>query len=113
MSTDFNGVVNGPIPEGAPHLKIPFTIKTDGTAATVQQDTSEDVVQCVAVLFGTDPGTRLMVPSYGITDPTFAGINQVRVQAAVKQWEPRATVTMQYTPDGIEQVAVSVAGGTS
>lgn len=111
MSTDVNGVVNGPIPAGAPHFKIPFTILTDGTAETVQQDTSEDVVQCVAVLFGTAPGTRLMLPGYGITDPTFAGINQVIVQAAVKQWEPRATVSMQYTPDGVEQVAVTVAGG--
>jgi phage baseplate assembly protein W len=107
-ATDSNGVVLGPSPTGIPHLAIPFTIGPLGAAATVQQDTAAEVIQSVAMLVGTEPGTRLMVPTYGMADPTFTGINQPALLLAVRRWEPRAKVTVGVTQGGEEFVTVGV-----
>lgn len=111
MATDQNGVVLGATPPGVPHLAIPFTIGADGTANVVAQDSVPEVVQSVAMLVGTRPGTRLMVPTYGINDPTFGGIDQPALHAAASKWEPRATVGVQVTPANEEYVSVGVGIG--
>lgn len=102
------GIVSGPAPIGVPHLALPFAIGADGSALTVEQDSEAEVVQSVGVLVGTRPGTRTMVPSYGITDPTFVGVQVGELTRAVAVWEPRASVTVQVTPGGTEQVVVQV-----
>jgi phage baseplate assembly protein W len=112
MATDPNGVVIGAIPSGVPHLTIPFTIGYDGTASVLEQDTSDEIVQSVAMCVGSEPGQRLLVPNYGVVDPTFAGINTSAVIAACGRWEPRATVSIQATPGGTEKVVVGVKGGS-
>lgn len=108
-TTDVNGVVLGDAPTGVPHLKIPFAIGSDGSAATVKQDSEEEIVQSVAMLVGTRTGTRLMVPTYGIPDPTFGGLSPVTVQVAAGRWEKRARVSVAATPGNTEQVLVEVA----
>lgn len=110
--TTVNGVVQGNPPAGVAHLKIPFALADDGTAETLAQGTSAEIVQCVANLVGTRPGTRLLVPTYGMLDPTFAGVNRLTLTAAVAKFEPRASVTVVLTPAGTEQVIVDVVGGT-
>jgi hypothetical protein len=112
VATDFNGVVVGPTPPGIPHFAVPFYVADDGAVGTVQQDTETEIIQSVAMLCGTVPGTRLVVPAYGLTDPTFAGINPTELQVQVSRFEERATsVTVVYTPANQELVAVEVAGG--
>lgn len=114
MATDSNGVVLGPVPPGIPHIAIPFTVSiSDGTAAVVEQDTGEEITQCVAMLVGSRPGDRQAVPTYGLPDPTFTGINPIILQTSTATWEPRATVSVQSTPSNDEQVVVSVKGGTN
>lgn len=113
-ATDVNGVVLGDTPAGVPHLTVPFTIGPDGTAATVEQDTQPEVVQSVAMLCGTTPGTRLMVPGYGLDDMTFVPADRApgMIRLAVAEWEPRAAVTVSVTPGAAEQVVVEVTGGS-
>lgn len=108
MATDTNGVVLGPLPPGIPHLAIPFSIGSDGTAETLAQGTVPEIVQSVANLVGTRPGTRLMVPSYGIPDPTFAGVDPVALQLATSKWEPRATISTSIAPGNTEGVVIQV-----
>jgi phage baseplate assembly protein W len=110
--TDSSGVVQGAIPPGVPHLKIPFAIDRDGTAEVIQQGTAAEVVQCVANLVGTTPGTRMMMPAYGVPDPTFTGLNQKALQLAVGKYEDRAIVTVQVTVGNEESIVVDVQGGT-
>lgn len=98
----------GQIALSVPHLTIPFTIEATGSAAVLMQDTVPEIVQSVAALVGTRPGTRLMAPKYGITDPTFTGIDQMALHLAVITWEPRATVSVNVTPANEEYVTVQV-----
>lgn len=97
-----------------PHLAVPFTIGPTGAAQTLQQGSLAEVTQCVATLAGTRPGTRLMVPSYGTTDPAFGGLDVTAFTQAAGKWEPRAAVAVQSTPGDPQQVVVQVAiaGGT-
>ena len=111
MTTDVNGVVLGIAPSGVPHLAIPFAIGPDGTAAMLQQDTSVEIVQSVAMCVGSEPGQRLLVPNYGVADPTFAGVSTGAEVDACARWEKRASVSIQVTPGGTEQVVVGVNGG--
>lgn len=112
MTTDSNGVVQGAPPAGIPHFAVPFAIDAYGTAETLGQDTISEIVQSVANLVGTRPGTRLMAPTYGITDPTFGRIDQVELQLATAKWEPRAAVAVAVTPGNQETVVVSVGKKT-
>lgn len=78
---------------GIPHLAVPFALDGRGHARTVEQDTVAEVGQCVAVLLATRPGDRLIVPGFGIDDPTFdTGVDVDLIVDAVGKWEPRATV---------------------
>jgi hypothetical protein len=108
MATDSNGVVIGATPPGVPHLAIPCTLDYDGTAAVVEQDTSVEVVQSVAMCVGSRPGQRLLVPIYGVPDPTFGVLNRAAVAGACGRWEKRATVSVQVVPGGNERVVVEV-----
>lgn len=113
MATGSDGVIVGQRPPGVPHLRIPFSLATDGTAETVAQGTSAEIVQCVANLVGTRPGTRFALPGYGITDPTFSGIDQVALHLAANKYEPRANVSVLVKAGQTEQVVVDVGGGTA
>jgi len=92
----------------APHLAVPFTLAIDGSAATVEQDTADDIANCVRTLLSTPTGARLAVPDYGVVDPTFAGVNEAEIAAAVTEWEPRADITVTTDPTDPSQVTVSV-----
>lgn len=102
------GIVSGAAPAGTPHLAVPFLIGADGSALTVEQDSEAEVVQAVSMLVGTRPGTRTMVPAYGITDPTFVGVQVGELTRAVATWEPRASVSVQMVPGATERVVVAV-----
>ncbi len=94
-----------------PHLAVPFAIGTDGAALTVDQDSEADVASCVSALVGTRPTERIMVPSYGIADPTFTGLDRVAVADAIAAWEPRADVTITVgdtTDAGTEAMSITV-----
>lgn len=74
------------------HLQWPFELAGDGTFATVEQDTLEDVQQCIRVLVQTPLGARPLAPEIGVDDPTFAGVNGDDLQVTLEEQEPRATV---------------------
>lgn len=74
-----------------PKLQVPFAIS--GTKAkVVEQDSAAEIEQCLFALFGTEVGSRVEEPDYGIVDPTLAerGVDPEALRAAADNWEPRA-----------------------
>lgn len=105
-----------PTPAAIPHLAVPFAVGPTGSAQTVAQGSLAEVLQSVANLVGTEPGTRLLVPTYGTPDPSFAGLDRPSLTAAVAKWEPRALVRLTSTPTDPEKVTVQVglaSGGST
>lgn len=89
-----------------PHFRWPFRIDPDGTAAVVEQDSADDVTQCVQVLLATRPGERVELPEYGTPDPVFAVATQhAEILAAAERWEPRATLAdLETFPDSVDEL---------
>ena len=90
-----------------PHLRIPFRIDRTGTAEVVEQDSFEEIAQCVQTLVTTRLGERVEVPDYGIPDQVF--LSEPAVQSAslatqIEQWEPRATALVESTPDSADEL---------
>ena len=95
-----------------PHLRVPFRIGRNGAAETVDQDTDVEVAQSIRVLLGTRPGERLVVPDYGLDDPTFLPVGEVLdasvVADLVARWEDRANVRHVRRAIDDSDVAVTV-----
>lgn len=73
------------------HFSFPLRLGRDGSMKTVEQDTPEDIVQCVEVILATPIGSRLELPAFGIPILEFG--QPVPIQALVASiytWEPRA-----------------------
>jgi phage baseplate assembly protein W len=83
-----------------PHLAIPFRVTASGSAAVVDQDSFEEIAQCVGVLMSTTAGERIELPDYGIPNPVFQAESEVdtaELAMAIQKWEPRATALVHST----------------
>ena len=78
-----------------PHLAVPFRVE-HGRAVTVEEDTLDEVKQNVIVVLDSRQGERLMVPTFGLEDPTFRlaqeAIDETEILSAVEDFEPRAVL---------------------
>ena len=78
-----------------PKLAFPFELSSTGRfAKVVEQDSDEEILNCVEVLLLTHVGTREEVPDYGIADYAFrqGGVDIAALRAAIHMWEPRAEI---------------------
>ena len=93
-----------------PHLAWPLRLAASGSLAIVEQDTIDDVRQCVHVLLNTPLGARLLAPEVGVEDPTFTtGIDAQALAALLEDQEDRARVHITAAgPTGDGQHAASV-----
>lgn len=88
-----------------PHLALPVRVDPDGTFAVVEQDTGDDVRQCVEVLFRTTPGQRIEIPEYGMADLLFAvRIDEEEILGTIDRWEPRAIASLDIAPDLVDEM---------
>lgn len=62
------------MPLKPPHLRVPFAI-TGSSAAVVEQDSAEEIEQCVEACLRTTLGSRIEAPEYGIPDETFTQLS--------------------------------------
>lgn len=77
-----------------PHFALPFRFTAAG-ADVVEQDTLDDVAQCVEALLRTREGQRIDLLSYGVADLVFDTVIDVPgIIAEITQWEPRASVNL-------------------
>lgn len=85
-----------------PHLAVPLRFDMY-RLVLVEQDSAEEVAQCVAAVLRTERGTREGRPDFGVPDPTFRqvgpdGIVAEDVIDAVLEAEPRASVLADGSP---------------
>ena len=69
-------------------LSFPFRLAGAGAVATVEQASDEANAEQLAVLLLTRTGERPMVPSFGLTEPAFRGIDPGEVAAGVELYGP-------------------------
>lgn len=99
-----------------PHFAYPFRY-VNGSAVVNEQDSLDDIADCVYAICVTHPGDRIELPDFGITDPTFeqVPIDTGTLQTQIEEWEPRAQVLITAAPDKYDlsvtnaQVNVGVA----
>lgn len=94
-----------------PKLRVPLEFGTAGFR-TVEQDSEDEIAQCVYGLIATPLGSRLEDPELGVEDPTFeqGGPNFSEWQAAAAAFEPRAAalLTSSQLEEGVANVVVQV-----
>lgn len=98
-----------------PHLQVPIRFQ-NGRAVLVEQDSPEEIEQCVEAVLRCPLGYRLELPEFGVADHAFEEqpVDTEDIQAAITTWEPRADVLIEEHPDLLDElidhVQVSVDG---
>jgi hypothetical protein len=89
-----------------PRLKWPLELGALGQLATVEQDSDEDIEQCLKALFLTRVGDRPDMPDVGVPDLTFTEepMDLDEVTDVLTEREPRASVLVSEQPDALEQL---------
>jgi phage baseplate assembly protein W len=104
------------VPENIPHLAVPFQV-INGRWVTVEQDTDDEVAQCVRNICAFERGFRIEDPSFGINDPTFTTmpIDTDDIETALNEYEDRAQVEIfqEFLPDGQVNIRLEVTIPTS
>lgn len=104
------------VPEFIPHLAMPLRV-VSGRWVTVEQDSEDEVAQCVRNICAFERGYRVEDPAFGIQDPTFTTmpIDVADISQALEEYEERAQVTIfqEITPDGRASVRLEVDVPTS
>lgn len=92
-----------------PHFDFPFRF-VNSTAAVVEQDSLEDITNCVTAIAATVQGERIERPSFGIPDPTFdrQPLDLQGILQAVTDGEPRAHTLIDQAPDRIDQLIAHI-----
>jgi hypothetical protein len=108
-----------------PHIAIPFTMLAWGVGGVDvnEQDTLDDVYDCVQAVIRCPEGYRPELMAFGISDQTFSQneIDLGEIDDKVRVWEPRSDVLYSQSLSGItlldDLVKVRVArlstGGSS
>lgn len=96
-----------------PHFSLPFRRDLNGRAVVVEQDSDEEIVDCVEVLLSTEKGSREEIPEYGIPDQVFRqnGADLAQIGASIDRWEPRAEHFLErdgYLIDMVDRVRVNI-----
>lgn len=81
-----------------PKISFPFHLRANGqSAVVVEQDSDDEIVDCVETLLSTEEGSREELPAYGIDEQVFlqGGVDLDVVMATVARWEPRALVVLE------------------
>lgn len=90
-----------------PHFALPLRY-VNGHAIVNEQDTLDDIVDCVYAVAVTNPGERQELPDFGLLDMTFDQ-EPLPVDAAANQiahWEPRAHISINAAPDRFDAALV-------
>lgn len=97
-----------------PQIFQPFTFDLrTGDVVTVEQDSIDDIAQCVKNICSYIKGTREERPDFGITDQTFeeGGVDINKLRQEVEEFEPRASMAFSTTADWValaESVGIRV-----
>jgi phage baseplate assembly protein W len=93
-----------------PHFALPLRY-VNGSAVVNQQDTMDDIADCVEAVCLTTPGDRDEMPDFGIEDPTFDAqpIPLGALLAQITMFEPRATLLASQAPDMLDVAVANIS----
>ncbi len=86
-----------------PHFSYPFRF-SPSRAAVSEQDSLDEIADCVLVTILCPLGFRVELPEFGLNDPTFStpGTDLEQLRSTVEFWEPRATAVFDSRLDSVE-----------
>lgn len=93
----------------APHFDLPFRL--DGSNfAEVEQDTIDDIYNCVWASLSTPEGFRPESPDFGMPDLTFKDqpLDANLILSKIVSDEPRADAILDQTPDAFDELIADV-----
>jgi len=102
-----------------PHFSLPFRFGgINGAAFVNEQDTTEDIVDCVKAVLSYPIGSNEALPGFGIPDLLFRQRSATDIasslQKSLRQWEPRSDSFVREFPiaydELIRKLIVSVRG---
>lgn len=97
------------------HLRWPLRL-VDGVPQTVEQDSYEDLRQCVRTILSFAPGQRIELPEFGLVDQVLreGGADLEAIRRAIADWEPRADALVSADPaalaDLVSDVRIAIGG---
>jgi phage baseplate assembly protein W len=91
-----------------PHLALPLRYQ-NGSAVVNEQDSLDDIADCVYAICVTNPGDRSDLPDFGLLDMAFGQqpLSATAAQTQIEQWEPRAQILIDLAPDQYDQAVVN------
>lgn len=91
-----------------PHFALPLRY-VGGSAVVNEQDSMDDVADCVYAVCVTNPGDRPELPDFGLVDLTFSQEPLATTAAAnqIQQWEPRAQILIDAAPARFDAAVVN------
>jgi phage baseplate assembly protein W len=77
-----------------PHFAIPFRLNGYKGAFVTEQDSEEEIQDCVEVIVRYTEGQRPEKPEFGIPDITFSmpSPDVTHIRRSILAWEPRTTM---------------------
>lgn len=90
-------------------ISYPFRLNPNGSIATVEQESDQADAEQIAMLCLTEKGERVMVPAFGLTDPSFAGLDTGELALQIALYGPDvsiSSVTAYYPDDATLKVNV-------
>jgi len=87
-----------------PHFDLPFRM-SGSSIAEVEQDSLDDISNCIVAAMATDVGFRNELPTFGTTELTFGQqpLNLRGFTDEVLLHEPRADLLMDQHPDKLRE----------
>jgi len=97
-----------------PHFDLPFQLNKNG-ATVVEQDSIDDIVNCVTAIAVTPVGWRTEVPTFGIPDIAMRRfpIGAEDINNWISNQEPRAALVVEERQDKVDHLVDYVNIGVS
>jgi phage baseplate assembly protein W len=93
-----------------PHFSFPFRFVTNPAtgnleAAVTEQESADEVADCVQRIAQTRRGWRDELPEFGLSDPTFeqAPVDADLLTEELREWEPRTDLTGVARIDSLDE----------
>jgi phage baseplate assembly protein W len=101
-------------PVTTPHFNFPFDWEIHGDSLRVheaEQDSIEDITNCVTAIFLTHVGQRPEVPDFGVEDLTFKTLplDVDEIVSTISDQEPRVDMLIEERPAALDDLAVSLS----
>jgi phage baseplate assembly protein W len=92
------------------HFDYPFSFDVNGHVRVVDQDSEDDIMNCVIAIVKTPLGFRLEAPDFGINEVVFqeGDIDIEDIRAALDLWEERGIYTVLDNPVLLDELARTV-----